>query len=43
VERAALALAAAVFAGVDMCGHRGTHPRLGALDVVPFVPLVGRG
>jgi len=39
VERAALALAAAVFARLDMRGHRGIHPRLGALDVLPFVPL----
>jgi len=39
VERAAQALAAAVFARVDMRQHRGIHPRLGALDVLPFVPL----
>ena len=39
VEEAALALAAAVFARVDMREHRGIHPRLGALDVLPFVPL----
>ena len=39
VEQAALALASAVFAEVDMRGHRGMHPRLGALDVLPFVPL----
>ncbi len=39
VEQAALALAAAVFARVDMRAHRGIHPRLGALDVTPFVPL----
>jgi len=39
VEEAALALAAAVFARVDMREHRGIHPRLGALDVMPFVPL----
>ena len=39
VEEAALALAAAVFARVDMREHRGHHPRLGALDVMPFVPL----
>ena len=39
VEGAALALAAAVFARVDMREHRGIHPRLGALDVLPFVPL----
>lgn len=39
VEQAALALAAAVLAQVDMRGHHGIHPRLGALDVLPFVPL----
>jgi glutamate formiminotransferase len=39
VEQAALALAAVIFAQVDMRGHRGIHPRLGALDVLPFVPL----
>lgn len=41
VERAALALAEAVFAAVDMREHHGVHRRLGALDVVPFVPLRG--
>lgn len=39
VEKAALALAEAVFARVDMRSHRGIHPRMGALDVLPFVPL----
>ena len=39
VEEATLALAAAVFARVDMRKHRGIHPRIGALDVLPFVPL----
>jgi glutamate formiminotransferase len=39
VEAAAVALAAVVFARVDMREHRGIHPRLGALDVMPFVPL----
>jgi glutamate formiminotransferase len=39
VEQAALALAAAVFERVDMRAHHGIHPRLGALDVLPFVPL----
>lgn len=24
---------------IDLNGHRGVHPRLGALDVLPFVPL----
>jgi glutamate formiminotransferase len=41
VENAALALAAAVFELVDMERHRGLHPRMGALDVLPFVPLSG--
>jgi glutamate formiminotransferase len=41
VERAALALATSVFASVDMRRHHGVHRRLGALDVVPFVPLRG--
>jgi len=26
---------------IDMRGHRGCHPRIGAVDVVPFVPLEG--
>ena len=39
VEAAALALAGAVFPRVDMRRHHGVHRRLGALDVVPFVPL----
>lgn len=41
VQAAALALAHAVFAQVDMRAHHGIHPRLGALDVLPFVPLRG--
>jgi len=41
VERAALGLAEAVFRDVDMRQHHGAHPRIGALDVVPFVPLRG--
>ncbi|PWU24327.1 MAG: glutamate formimidoyltransferase [Candidatus Rokuibacteriota bacterium] len=39
VERAAWALAAATFASVDMRSHHGVHRRLGALDVLPFIPL----
>jgi glutamate formiminotransferase len=39
VEAAVLALAEAVFASIDMGKHRGVHRRIGALDVVPFVPL----
>jgi glutamate formiminotransferase len=41
VAAGALALAGAVVAHVDMRGHRGIHPRVGALDVLPFVPLTG--
>jgi glutamate formiminotransferase len=41
VEAAALALAAAALPRIDMRAHHGRHPRLGALDVVPFVPLDG--
>lgn len=26
---------------LDLSGHSGVHPRLGAVDVVPFVPLAG--
>ena len=43
VQAAALTLARAVFAQVDMRAHEGIHPRLGALDVLPFVPLHGLG
>ena len=41
VESAALALIDATYRVVDMRGHTGEHPRLGAVDVVPFVPLAG--
>src|SRR2546428_6331964 len=41
VEAAALALAARVVALLHMPHHRGIHPRVGALDLLPFVPLVG--
>lgn len=34
-------LARAVADRVDLAHHRGLHPRLGALDVVPFVALEG--
>ena len=41
VEAAALALAARVVELIDLRRHRGVHPRVGALDVLPFVPLAG--
>lgn len=41
VEEAARAVATATVEAVDLGTHRGAHPRTGAVDVVPFVPLVG--
>lgn len=41
VLEGAKALATAVLAEVDMREHSGEHPRQGALDVVPFIPLRG--
>jgi glutamate formiminotransferase/formiminotetrahydrofolate cyclodeaminase len=38
---AALAAAHAARDLIDMRSHRGAHPRLGALDVCPFVPVSG--
>ena len=34
-----IALAGAAVAHIDLRRHRGEHPRMGALDVLPFVPL----
>ena len=39
VGEAILRAAAVVVERVNMCSHRGVHPRMGAIDVVPFVPL----
>src|SRR4051812_4059291 len=41
VERAVLALFERATAEVDLRTHRGEHPRMGAVDVVPFVPIEG--
>ncbi len=41
VQRAALALAERAVADIDLRTHRGEHPRLGAIDVIPFVPIEG--
>jgi len=38
---AALAGAAKAVDLIDLNMHRGAHPRIGALDVLPFVPLAG--
>jgi len=41
VRWAALAGAARAVELIDMDEHRGGHPRMGAADVIPFVPLRG--
>jgi len=39
VVEAAVALAVVTTERIDLRTHRGAHPRIGALDVLPFVPL----
>ncbi|MDR7520093.1 MAG: glutamate formimidoyltransferase [Armatimonadota bacterium] len=39
VAQAAVALTRQAVALIDMNQHRGQHPRLGAVDVIPFVPI----
>lgn len=41
VKAAALRAARAAAELIDMEQHRGSHPRMGALDVLPFVPVQG--
>jgi glutamate formiminotransferase len=41
VEQAVLALVERAVADVDLGTHRGEHPRMGAVDVVPFIPIEG--
>ncbi len=41
VVEAAFRGAKTAYERIDMTGHRGEHPRLGAVDVVPFVPVSG--
>jgi glutamate formiminotransferase len=41
VKAAVLALYARVIPAVDLRHHAGAHPRIGAVDVVPFVPIEG--
>ncbi|HKU80559.1 MAG TPA: hypothetical protein VJP76_00210, partial [Candidatus Tumulicola sp.] len=43
VVAAAVALAGFAAERIDLRVHRGEHPRIGALDVLPFVPLGGAG
>lgn len=39
VHRAVMALFEVAIARIDLRRHTGAHPRVGAVDVVPFVPL----
>jgi glutamate formiminotransferase / 5-formyltetrahydrofolate cyclo-ligase len=39
VLQAGITLAGVALARIDLRSHRGVHPRIGALDVLPFVPL----
>ena len=41
LEQAVLALFERAIADIDLRTHRGGHPRIGAVDVVPFIPLMG--
>ena len=41
LQRAVVTLAERTRDLIDLRSHRGQHPRIGALDVVPFVPLDG--
>jgi glutamate formiminotransferase len=40
-RRSALAGAALAVERIDMFEHRGGHPRMGAVDVIPFMPVRG--
>lgn len=41
VAKAAFAATAEAIKRIDMEGHKGEHPRIGAMDVVPFIPISG--
>ncbi|MEO8359337.1 MAG: glutamate formimidoyltransferase [Vicinamibacteria bacterium] len=41
LARAVMALVGASLEAIDLRTHKGEHPRLGAVDVVPFIPLEG--
>jgi len=41
VEEAAFAVTKKALELIDLTKHRGAHPRMGAIDVLPFVPLQG--
>lgn len=39
LKAALMAAAAEAISLIDMRAHRGQHPRMGAIDVVPFIPV----
>jgi glutamate formiminotransferase/formiminotetrahydrofolate cyclodeaminase len=41
VKNAALKAAELAVEKIDLTKHKGAHPRMGAVDVVPFIPLHG--
>jgi glutamate formiminotransferase len=41
VRAAAIALIDTAIGAIDLRQHSGEHPRLGAVDVVPFIPIEG--
>lgn len=41
VVEAALRLAGGAVENIDLRTHSGEHPRMGAVDVIPFIPLEG--
>ena len=41
VKDAAMAAARKAIELIDLRNHKGEHPRMGAVDVVPFIPLSG--
>jgi glutamate formiminotransferase len=41
VLKATQAMAKKAFELIDMARHHGSHPRMGAVDVVPFIPIRG--
>ena len=40
IDKAVMAAAGEAVESIDLNGHDGTHPRVGAIDVVPIVPLL---
>src|SRR5690348_1672070 len=41
LKEAVLALMAHAVEAIDLRTHTGEHPRMGAVDVIPFIPIEG--